>query len=725
MRSILLLVVLLLLPACGKTDPSDTGDSEAPLVDGDEDGFASDIDCDDGNVSINPGADEECDGVDNDCDGFVDDEDPNVVDQSTWYPDGDGDGWGTEEDADAVFLDCDGASGFVDQGGDCDDDNEAVYPGADEICDGEDNDCNDIVDDADDALTFYEDSDGDGWGDDGSTLSLCEAQSGWVAEAGDCDDNDNDIHPDADELCDGIDNNCDDAIDGDDAVDPATWYIDNDGDGYGHNGRTAESCEQPSGYVAQGDDCDDGLSSVNPGADETCNEVDDDCDGLTDNSPVDGVTWYRDSDGDGYGSSTTTRDACEQPSGYVSNSEDCDDTRPAVNPSVDEYCDGMDNDCDGVTDEDDAVNATTWYSDGDGDGFGDDGISTRACSQPSGYEALANDCDDSDPAINPSADERCDGVDNDCDGDDDDDRTVTFLDASGTSTDLTSTFMGSSSTSIVSYTVSSSGTLVFCPGTYYAHLELTAATVSIEGLYGSADTKLSGGGSGVVIDASSTTTDLSIEGLLLKGGYGDAGGAILGQASGLALTLDDCELTLNAAVDGAAIWVDGADVVITSSDFSDNDADEFGGAVAAYDSDVAVYDSTFEDNVARRGGALWLSGGSLLLDGTLVQDNTANASLSSGEDSAAGGGAYLVDGATLECSATSSASAGFLSNVAFGEAGAVYQSTGSTVTSTLCDWGTDSSTDDNTPTDIYVEGADTRYAYGDNASFGCDDAGCS
>ncbi|QDG51164.1 hypothetical protein FIV42_10570 [Persicimonas caeni] len=81
-----------------------------------------------------------------------------------------------------------------------------------------------------------------------------------------------------------------------------------------------------------------------------------------------------------------------------------------------EICDGIDNDCDGEVDED-ATDTTTYYTDQDDDGYGDDATAVEACEQPADTITTGGDCDDSDAAINPDADEVCDGVDNDCDGD--------------------------------------------------------------------------------------------------------------------------------------------------------------------------------------------------------------------------------------------------------------------------------------------------------------------
>jgi len=216
-------------------------------------------------------------------------------------------------------------------------------------------------------------------------------------------------------------------VDGDDPDGdaPATWYADSDGDGYGDASSTSTACTQPSGYAADDTDCDDGDGAINPAATETCDGVDNDCDGLTDDDDtgVSGTsTWYEDGDGDGYGDPSSTTDACDQPTDHVADDTDCDDADAGAWPGADEYCDGVDNDCDGTTDEDDAVDATTWYMDYDGDGYGGTSVTSDACTAPSGYVADDTDCDDGDADINPGAVEICNGDDDDCDGlvDDDD-----------------------------------------------------------------------------------------------------------------------------------------------------------------------------------------------------------------------------------------------------------------------------------------------------------------
>jgi len=189
----------------------------------------------------------------------------------------------------------------------------------------------------------------------------------------DCDDADATIFPGAAEVCDGIDQDCDDEID-EDAADATSWYPDGDGDTYGDaRAPGVPACEPPAAHVANALDCDDGSSGVNPGAGEIAyDEVDDDCNGED----------LTDVDGDGH-------DA------QLAGGDDCDDANASVNPGALELpYDGVDQDCQG----------------GDADDLDGDGAAA--------IEAGGDDCDDTIAEIHPSAPETwADGfTDNDCDG---------------------------------------------------------------------------------------------------------------------------------------------------------------------------------------------------------------------------------------------------------------------------------------------------------------------
>jgi hypothetical protein len=263
-------------------------------------------------------------------------------------------------------------------------------------------------------IKYYADSDDDSYGDPNSSIQACSLPSGYVLDNSDCDDKNASINPNT------------------------IWYADADGDGFGNVNSTQNSCNQPSGYVSNSTDCNDNdannnaLATYYQDADQdgfgnlsvsqsSCGQPSGyvtnstDCDDK--NATVNVISWYEDADGDGFGNPSKSIKNCTKPDNYVSNTTDCDDTNDQIYPGATEICDSKDNNCDGKVDE--GFDLKTYYTDADGDGFGDEATGAEACAQPQNTVTIGGDCDDKNKLINPNAqdvsgnsiDENCDGVD--------------------------------------------------------------------------------------------------------------------------------------------------------------------------------------------------------------------------------------------------------------------------------------------------------------------------
>jgi hypothetical protein len=191
---------------------------------------------------------------------------------SAYWLDADGDGFG---DLASPVHACTQPPDAAPTPDDCDDGDANVHPGAEEICDDKDSDCDGK---GDVSALWYPDLDGDGYGDADAGTKACEQPDGMVADGTDCDDGDAGSHPGAVEECDGDDDDCDGR---DDVGAVGTWYADEDGDGYGDDATSTKTCDPDPGWVDVGGDCEPAIDTVHPGAVETCNVYDDDCDGDT------------------------------------------------------------------------------------------------------------------------------------------------------------------------------------------------------------------------------------------------------------------------------------------------------------------------------------------------------------------------------------------------------------------------------------------------------------
>lgn len=382
-------------------------------------------------------------------------------------------------------------------------------------------------------------------------------------------------------CCDGVDNDCDGTVDNDDALDASTWYADTDGDTHGDPDASTTACSQPSGYVADRTDCVDDDILVSPSGVETCNEIDDDCDGDVDENAVDASTWYADVDGDGYGAGAGHA-ACDQPSGFEDNADDCDDRAATVYPGAAELCDAMANDCD---------TASSW-------------------------------------------------VDSDEDG------TVSFESTSGAWSDETSNFQATGSSTFATPSLASDGTLWVCDGTYYAHVDVSAdvdlvsmngadtttlngagvdtvitatgATFSVEGITLSRGVAAEGGCMHITGSSDVTLTDVTL--LECEASSGSGGGLYIdsGTLTGERVEGVDCTATNH----GGGLYADDtATVSLTGGTWTGNEADSQGGALGVDNAATLDLDAvTIDGNIGYYAGAI-RSNGTVNLTDCTITDN--------------------------------------------------------------------------------------------------------
>ena len=453
-------------------------------------------------------------------------------------------------------------------------------------------------------------------------------QDGYRASE-DCDDFNIASAPGNEEICDGIDNDCDGEVDEADSTNASIWFADLDGDGYGDPESTQSACSRPTSHVDNDSDCDDSAASAYPGATEYCDELDNDCDGETDEEAVDSMTYYLDGDGDGYGRDGTTITGCSVPDGYAAEGGDCDDGADAVNPGASEICNEGDDDCDGEIDED-ATDASMWYADSDFDGYGDPDNAVASCTAPSGYIADNQDCDDTYNYSFPGADEVCDGLDNDCDPTTSEAGLIA-LDGIGGYARI----QGALDSAVEgSY-------LAVCEGVWSESLTISTSNVTLWAPAGADLTTIQGDGTSatIVVDAfGSTDSDMTvISGFTVSGGDGFYGGGIDASSTEDDLWLEDLQVTDNSAIFGGGFFSSFyADTTVMDVDIERNTASQYGGGALFFNT-VSLEDVAIIDNSAEVAGGMYLEYAEVSATDLLVASNYA---------SAAGGGAILSD-ATL------------------------------------------------------------------------------
>jgi hypothetical protein len=634
--------------------------------DQDGDGFATDTyadaggllgdDCDDAVATINPGETETWyDGDDQDCSGGSD------FDQ-------DGDGYDTDTD--------------------CADTDLTISPGALETCGNTvDEDCSGSANDEDavGCSVFYADADGDGFGADAAAACLCEAEGDYTAtDDGDCDDALSAVNPDGAESCaTAYDDDCDGDTNAVGAVGCTNWYTDVDNDGYGTTASQCACAASGTYRATNDDDCNDGSASISPADVETCNSVDDDCDGSVD----DGLPqYYVDADGDAYGAG----DGSCTSSGRVANDDDCDDDSVYVYPGAEELCDGQANDC---------STASAW-AEADEDGL-------------ASYVDASGEYEDISASFGATA-------------------ANYQLQSSGTYYFCGGTFnaklVGSNDTVTLEGVYGAASTTIENNTTAGATLSVTGGAVTARGL------TISGGvgsgsagntyGGGVIASATAMPTaapTLTLEDCVVTDNTAAYGGGVAVYNYAW-LKLDGAEVHANvAATNGGGVWVstygkltaEGA--LIYDNDASGTASSAGGGGIfAAGSGTVSLVSTDVYDNTAvNDGGGIYLDDGTLTMTASDVYGNAAT------QD----GGGIHIDTGTSTCSL-----GGIYDNSSGDHGGGVYLSNHSSTTasfsSSSCDFGTGAL--DNSPTDVTVKTGGSSYAdyttYTATATFVCSNA---
>ena len=258
-------------------------------------------------------------------------------------------------------------------------------------------------------LTYYADSDGDYFGNLNVPLASCSVPAGYLLNTADCNDANANVNPNATEICNTFDDDCDGLTN--EGITFITYFADVDGDGFGNPNSSQSACSPLTGYVTNNSDCNDANALVKPGASELCNLLDDNCNGQVNEGLV-FTNYYLDSDFDGFGAGPATNSCTPILGNYVTNNFDCNNSNANIRPNATEICNGIDENCNNLID--DGLTFVNYYLDTDGDGFGA-GTATNSCSNlGAGYSTNNTDCNNTNSAIRPTATELCNSIDDNC-----------------------------------------------------------------------------------------------------------------------------------------------------------------------------------------------------------------------------------------------------------------------------------------------------------------------
>lgn len=525
---------------------------------------------------------------------------------------------------------------------------------------------------------LYTDGDGDGYGD---LETGCEDPDG-VAAGGDCDDSNAAVHPDAEEVCNGADDNCDETAD--EGLSGTTFYVDADGDGHGDPAQSEQLCVDPgTGYSDVGDDCLDTDPAVFPGAPELCDGFDNDCDDVTDGHVA---TWF---DADG-----TATDQSAQPAGALALPGDgtlalCSGTWPwrltipadatvSVNGAGDDVV--LDAQDGGVgiaigsravvTVE--AVGITSGRTTGNGAGI-TAGTGTSVTLTDVQVNACVADGFGGGVYVSHGATVTIAGGDlsgNTSGGD----GAAVYVDSTGTLDATDTTFEGNSTSGNGALAINGGSTTI-TGSTFRTNdagngggVSVFGGTATVTGSYFEANMGASSGGA-ITLSGNAT---LLVDTTEFTGNVGSSGGGAI-YATASTVTVTSCVFAANSTSLGAggAIAVSTGSLTVSGSSFQANQAAWSGGAIAADGADVGISgDVTFDQNAAVLGGGLYAGAACVVVDG--ASSFTTNSATT-------GAGVYVVDSSFTSMGST------FDANVASGEGGAVYvtQSARNTASLTL------------------------------------------